>query len=451
MRYIPHTEADIRHMLEAIDVPDVDALFDSIPENLRLGRELAVPSAMAERELLQHMRMLAARNRAADGTVSFLGGGVYDHYSPVAVDHLLLRGELYTGYTPYQPEVAQGTLQIIFEFQTMISELLGLDTVNASLYDGSTAVAEAALMACRVTRRRRVLISTVLHPEYRATVQTTLRASDLEITEIPFTEAGQTDLAALEAALGDDAACAVLGYPTFFGTLDDLPAAAQLLAAKSPKTMLVAAFQEAVAFGLLEPPGTLGADIIVGEGQSLGVPASFGGPHVGLFATSRRHIRQVPGRLAGKTVDSRGQDGFVLTLSTREQHIRRDRATSNICTNQGLMATAATIHMTMLGPHGLAAVARASHLAAEHAKRVVTALPGYALRFPRSPTFNEFVVQTPAPAAELVAGLAGEGVAPGIDLGRYRDDWSHLLLITCTELTSPEDIDLLASGLARWS
>ncbi len=447
MRYIPHTEADRQHMLRAIGVASVDDLFADIPAELQLGRALEVPSAMPEPDLFAHMAALAEQNRAGDAVVSFLGAGVYRHYVPRAVNHMLLRGELYTAYTPYQPEVAQGTLQIIFEFQTMISELLAMDVVNASMYDGSTAVSEAALMAARVTKRDRVLVTEALHPEYRQVMSVTCEAAGLKLETIPVTARGVTDLAAAEARLGSDVACLVVGYPTFFGTLDDVQAAADLCHAHG--ALLVSGFSEAIAFGLLTPPGALGADIVAGEGQSLGVAPSFGGPHLGLFAARDKHVRQMPGRIAGETVDARGNRGFVLTLSTREQHIRRERATSNICTNQGLMATAATIYMTLLGPTGLEKVARASHLLAERTKQAICALPGYALAFD-APTFNEFVVRTPAPAADIVAALAAEGIAPGVALGRWDDRYRDALLVTATETTKLAEIDALTAALARF-
>ena len=447
MRYIPHTAADVATMLETIGVADVDALFEAIPEALRFSGDLQVPEALPERDLLAHMGALASANRHGEETLSFLGGGTYRHYRPVAMDQLLLRGELYTAYTPYQPEVAQGTLQIMFEFQSMVAELLGMEVVNASMYDGATSVAEAALMAARVTRRTRVLLSDALHPEYRAVVATYARASGLEIEPLPIDHArGTTDLAALEAAIdgGAPPACVVIGYPTFFGTLDDVAGAADLIHAAGG--LLVATFQEALAFGLLEAPGALGADIVAGEGQSLGVPPSFGGPHLGLFACRHKHVRKMPGRLAGETVDDRGNRGFVLTMATREQHIRRERATSNICTNEGLMATAATIYMSLLGPAGLGKIARACHLRMRQVRAALTALGGFEAVY-AGPTFHELVVRTPAPAAQIVAELAVAGVAPGVPLSRWFDDRPDELLVTATEITTDEDVARLVEVL----
>ena len=448
MRYIPHTSADIARMLETIGVDATDRLFDTIPASLQLGRDLAVPSAVSERDLLAHMEGLARRNQSDREAVSFLGGGVYRHVRPIAADQLLLRGELYTAYTPYQPEVSQGTLQIIFEFQTMIAQLIGMEVVNASMYDGSTSVAEAALMAARVTRRSRCLVAGTLHPEYREVVETYARAGSLQIETIGVAADGTVDLDAAEAAIGSDTACIIVGYPGFFGTLDDVARAATL--AHDHGALLVSTFQDAYAFGLLTPPGELGADIVAGEGQALGVPPSFGGPHLGLFGCHSKHLRKMPGRLAGETVDSRGNRGFVLTMSTREQHIRREKATSNICTNTGLMATAATITMTILGPDGLARIARASHLRAEQTRRAVCALPGFGRRY-SAPTFHEFVVTTPVPADRIVAELAAEALAPGIALGAYDEARSHELLIAATELTTDDEIATLTGALARYS
>ena len=454
MRYIPHTEQDIQSMLETIGLPTVDALFSSIPTELQLHRPLEVPSAMAEPDLKRHVGSLAAKNIAmGQAKASFLGGGVYRHYVPTAVSQLLLRGEIYTAYTPYQPEIAQGTLQIIFEFQTMVAELTGCDVVNASMYDGSTALAEAALMALRVMRDKpqRVILSRALHPEWREVTRLFLENLGASAIDAPVGPDGRTDLAAVERLLEDGAAAVCLGYPNFFGTFDDLPAARALC--DKHGSLLVAAFQEALAFGLVEPPGQV-ADIVAGEGQSLGVPASLGGPHLGLFGTREKFVRQMPGRLAGETVDTRGNRGFVLTMSTREQHIRREKATSNICTNVALMATSATIAMTLTGKAGLGLVSTASHLRAEETKAAVLALPGFSLYFADAPTYNEFVVKTPKPAADIVDALAKEQIGAGIALGRYAAELgdsglSHALLITATELTTPDDISALTEALAR--
>ncbi|MFO0750836.1 MAG: aminomethyl-transferring glycine dehydrogenase subunit GcvPA [Myxococcota bacterium] len=444
MRYIPNTAADRIAMLAAIGenggAATLDALFAAIPQELQLGRPLEVPSAMGEPDLRKHLSMLGAQNVAMSQAVSFLGGGVYHHYAPTVVSQLLLRGELYTAYTPYQPEIAQGTLQIIFEFQTLVSELLAMEVVNASMYDGATALAEAALMALRVqsSANRRVLVSAAIHPQYRDVARLFVESDGATFVEIPYGKDGTVDLAALERELAQGAAAVCLGYPNYFGTFDDL-AAARTLCDKHG-ALLVGTFSEALAFGVMKPPGELGCDIVAGEGQSLGVPAQFGGPHLGLFATREKFLRQMPGRLAGETVDTRGNRGFVLTMSTREQHIRREKATSNICTNVALMATAATIAMTCLGPGGLETCARASHLRAEETKAALSALPGWSLRF-SGPTFDEFVMTTPKAAQAIIDALAPQRIAAGIAV--FEDG----LLVTATEMTSSEDIAALVEAL----
>ena len=448
MRYIPHTADDKAKMLEAIGVASIDELFRAIPADLQLGRPLALPSGMAESDLRAHLRTLAEQNVAMGrAALHFLGAGTYRHYIPCAVSQLLLRGELYTAYTPYQPEIAQGTLQIIFEFQTMVSELLGIEVVNASMYDGATALAEAALMALRCQRNKpaRIIVAKTIHPQYRDVTRLFVESADAAIVETPWGADGTADLAAIERELVEGAAAVCLGYPNFFGGFDDLAAARKLCDAHG--AMLIATFTEAVAFGLVTPPGALGADIIAGEGQSLGVWAQNGGPHLGLFGTREKFLRQMPGRLAGESVDTRGNRAFVLTMSTREQHIRREKATSNICTNVALMATAATIAMTLTGPDGLATVARASHLRAEEAKAALTKLPGFAALF-GGPTFNEFVVRTPIPAEQLVDRLAAQRIAPGLALGTFDAALDHALLVTATELTTSDEIARLAEALA---
>jgi len=450
MRYIPHTEADRATMLEAIGVASLDELFTTIPAALQLGRALDVPEGLPEFDLKRHLQGLAEKNVSMGRSTSFLGGGVYRHFAPCVVSQLLLRGELYTAYTPYQPEVAQGTLQIVFEFQTLISELLGMDVVNASMYDGATSVAEAGLMALRCQKRgaARVLVSKAIHPHYRETTRLFIESMGAEYVEIPFDVRGVTDMAALETELVGGAAAVCLGYPTFFGTLDDLARGRELC--DTHGAMLVATFSEAVAFGLIEPPGSFGVDIVAGEAQSLGVPASNGGPHLGVFGTRDSLVRAMPGRLAGETLDVHGNRGFVLTLATREQHIRREKATSNICTNVALMATASTIAMTLLGPAGLATVAEASHLRTEETKAAVTALPGFSLYFDDSPTFNEFVLKTPIAAQTIVDALAAERIAPGIALSQFDLGMDNALLVTATELTTGADIATLVAGLKRY-
>jgi glycine dehydrogenase subunit 1 len=448
MRYIPHTPEDIDHLLRTIGVPSVDALFEQVPEALRLARPLDLPPALAEADLRRHLEGLAGRNRGPRRALSFLGGGVYDHYAPAAIDEILRRSEFYTAYTPYQAEVSQGTLQAIFEFQTMVCQLLGLDVANASLYDGSTALAEALLMAQRITKRDRVLVSASVHPEYRGVVDGYFGAHPEDVETIPFGPDGRVDLGTLNERLDDTVAAVAVQHPNFFGCLTPIDEVVAL--ARSRGALVVVTFSEALAFGLVKPPGAFGADIVAGEGQSLGIAPSFGGPHLGLFAARSEHVRAMPGRLVGQTVDARGRDAFVLTLSTREQHIRRERATSNICTNQGLCALAATVFLSLLGPRGLAKLARLNHVNAQRARAAIEALAGFTARFPDAPVFNEFVVRTPRPAAEIVAALAAEGLVPGLDLGRFYPELGDSLLVTVTEQHGPADIERLAAALRRF-
>jgi glycine dehydrogenase subunit 1 len=450
MRYLPHTPQEISAMLEAIGVPSLDALFDPIPKDVQLGRPLAIPPGLDEASLMTHLADLAGKNRAAT-MLSFLGAGMYEHHVPPAVDQLLLRSEFYTAYTPYQAEVAQGTLQTIFEFQTIVSELFGLPVANASMYDGASATAEAVLMARRLTRRSRVLLSEGVHPEYAETVRTYVQGlpgGAAKIETVPIARDGASNKAAFEAAWGgDDVACVVVGYPDFFGRVGDLHALAELAHAKG--ALLVTVTMEPYALALIEPPGALGADIAVGEGQALGLPPQNGGPGCGLFACrdARDFMQQVPGRLCGETVDKNGERGYVLTLSTREQHIRRERATSNICTNHALCALAVTIRACLLGKQGFVAVAKQCLAKAEYLKAKVVAGGAWELPY-RAPTFNEFVLRRKdGKVSPIVERLAKDGILCGVDLGRWNDAWSHDLLVCVTERHSKTDLDRLAAAL----
>ncbi|MET0339567.1 MAG: aminomethyl-transferring glycine dehydrogenase subunit GcvPA [Polyangiales bacterium] len=446
MRYLPHTEPEIRSMLARIGVADIDALFAAIPDDVRLSRPLALEPALDEAQLMAHLEQLAEKNRAAR-TLSFLGGGMYDHHIPPAVDQLLLRSEFYTAYTPYQPEYSQGTLQAIFEFQTLVCQLLGMEVANASMYDGASSAAEAVLMARRISRKRHVLVSAGLHPEYLATIRTYLGGLDDEdlVTIIPLDPSGRTDVAALQAAVGDDTACAVVGYPNFFGIVEDLAACKAALGASGAQ--LVSATSEPYALSLVRAPGDLGVDIAVGEGQALAVPPQLGGPGVGLFACRASAVSKMPGRLVGETVDQRGLRGYVLTLSTREQHIRRERATSNICTNHGLIALALAIRTSMLGRHGFRAVGELCLRKAEYLKGEIRKLPGYALPY-AGPTFNEFVVERKAgSASELLARLGQDSILGGVALGRFDPARDRQLLVAVTERHARADLDRFVAAL----
>ena len=446
MRYIPHTDQDVRQMLEKIGVGSVDELFAGIPDSVRLQRPLAIGDALSESELLAALQELAQQNSTVAQMSSFLGGGAYNHFIPAVIDHLVSRSEFYTAYTPYQPEISQGTLQAIFEYQTMISQLTGMDAANASMYDGASACAEGVLMACRATRRRKVLLSRALHPEYRETVQTYCRYLDVELKEIALdAETGGTDLAALEAELDKECAAVVSGYPNFFGVVENLGAQARL--AHEHGARLVTAVQEPIALGLLKSPGELGADIVLGEGQSFGLPLSFGGPYLGFFAARQKDIRTLPGRLVGETVDLEGRRGFVLTLATREQHIRREKATSNICSNQGLCALMATIYMALMGKAGLREVAQHNLSKAEYAKQRIGDLQGFEIPF-SAPTFNEFVVKADEGSAAVLERLEERGILGGIALECFYPEFDRHLLVCVTEQNSRRQIDELVEALA---
>jgi len=430
-------------MLDAVGAKSLDDLFRSIPAPLRLSRPLDVPPALDEIALFAEFRRLAARNDVAHPP--FAGAGCYPHHVPPVVDQLLLRGEFFTAYTPYQPEVAQGTLQALFEWQTFVCLLTGMDVSNASMYDGATATAEAALMATRVTGRKKIVVSAALHPEYRKVLATYLRSTHDEIAVVPFGKDGRTDLAALEKAVDGGTACVIAGWPNFLGVIEPLPEIAAL--ARRAGALTVAATAEAVALGALAAPAALGADVAVGTLQSFGNAPSFGGPAPGFFATREAHVRQMPGRICGATVDKHGRRGFVLTLSTREQHIRREKATSNICTNSGLTALAATIHLALLGKKGLADLAR---LNLERARLLREAL-GRAGCEPifSGPTFNEAAFDV-GDAEAVVARLAKRGIVAGAPLARWYPDLPRAkgaLLCVATELHSPELIDLFARSV----
>jgi glycine dehydrogenase subunit 1 len=452
VRYLPHTPGEIDAMLAAIGVPSIDTLFEVIPSDVRLGRPLAIEPSLDESRLMDHLDALAHKNTAARA-ISFVGGGIYDHHVPPAVDQLLLRSEFYTAYTPYQAEVAQGTLQAIFEFQTIVSELYGLPVANASMYDGASAAAEAVLMARRLTKRTHALVSAGVHPEYAETIRTYVRGLPRgadAIETVPLAKDGGVDLAALEQALkkSEDVACIVLGYPNFYGCVQDVKAVAAL--AHAHGALLITANAEPYAMALLEPPGAQGADIAVGEGQALGLSPQAGGPGCGLFACrdAREFMQNIPGRLCGETVDKNGQRGYVLTLSTREQHIRRDRATSNICTNHALCALAITIRACLLGKRGFVEVAEQCLAKSEYLKAALVATGAWEVPY-STPTFNEFVVRHKRGAvAPLVAAAAKNGILAGIDLSRFDRTHDRDLLVCVTERHARADLDRLVAALS---
>jgi len=431
-------------MLQVIGVADVESLFASLPEGARIRQQLDLPQPLSEMELGRRLQELAARNHPVGERPSFLGAGAYHHFVPAVVDHMLLRGEFLTAYTPYQAEFSQGTLQAIFEFQTLIAQLTEMDVANASLYDGATALAEAMFMARRVNRRSKILLSSGIHPHYREVVRTLAQHAELTISEVGLDASGRTDVDALSEMVDGDVAAVAVQSPNFFGCVEDLEALGGVV--HQSGALFVVSVVEALSLGLLHGPGHFGADIVVGEGQSLGLPISHGGPYLGLMATRERYLRQMPGRLAGEAHDAEGRRGYALTLSTREQHIRRERATSNICTNQGLCALAATIYMALMGKTGLREVAQRNLDLATHARARLGGLEGFSLAY-SAPTFNEFVLRLPGDAGAYGRWLASQGILGGLPLGPHHPDLSDCMLLCVTEMTQVADVEKLAGAL----
>jgi glycine cleavage system P protein (glycine dehydrogenase) subunit 1 len=434
MRYLPNSPSDRAAMLRATGHRSIEELFAQIPEELRLRGPLRHPGPLSEQELLDFFRQLAAQSSRE--YVSLLGAGSYAHYRPVAIDALISRGEFFTAYTPYQAEIAQGTLQAMFEFQTLMTQLTGMDVCNASLYDGSTATLEAVLMAMRVSRRNRAVLARTLHPEHRQVLETYLRHQACELQEVPHSPSGQIDRAKLEGAVGDQTAAVVIQSPNFFGTLEQTWTAAEI--AHRHGALLVVSVPEPLSLAIVKPP--VDADIVCGEAQPFGVPVAFGGPYVGFLAAKEKFLRQMPGRLVGQTVDTEGRRGYVLTLATREQHIRREKATSNICTNQSLCALAATIYLCLLGKRGLRMLAEQNLAKACYAAEQLRAIQGVETPF-SGPHFNEFVVKTPGDAEFLLEELLKEKIIGGLHLERFYPELKNHLLVCVTETTGREAID----------
>ncbi len=447
MRYTPHTDSDRQQMLGTIGASSLDEIVNHIPSSLRDHAKINLPQGLSEIQVKRTMAALAANNATPQEWRLFLGGGIYHHFIPSTVDAIISRGEFSTAYTPYQPEVSQGTLQAIYEFQTLWCQLTGMEVANAGLYDGASATAEAVLMARRVQEnRRRVLVSLALHPQYRAVVATYLRnLGDVEIVEIPFGATGRTDMDVLAREVDEETICAVVGYPNFFGVIEDLEPVRDVCSRH--EALLISVTTEALSLALLKPPGEWGADISVGEGQSLGVPMSLGGPAYGFFACRRRFLRSMPGRLVGETVDQEGRRGFVLTLSTREQHIRREKATSNICTNQNLCGLASTVFMTTLGKVGMRRLAEINvaraHQACDRLVREAGLRPIFS-----GPFFNEFALQVKGLSHTLNRFTDG-GIIPGIPIDSWYPELEEVLLICVTEMNEPEDIDSLVKEFTR--
>ncbi len=439
--YAPHTDTDIQAMLEVIGAPSLEAL-SSLPGGLAIAERLNVAPALPEAEAYAHIKALANQNDAAR-MVSFLGAGAYRHYQPAAVPWFATRSEFLTAYTPYQAEASQGSLQAIFEWQTYISLLTGMDVSNASLYDGATALVEGVIMSMHANGRKRVLISKAVHPMYRAVLATYAEGMGLEIVEMQVTTKGLTDASRTDAK---GAACVVMQSPNFFGCIEDLSSAAKL--AHEAGALCVSVTAEAMSLAVLKTPREAGADIALGEAQSFGLPLGYGGPYVGFIATTKEHVRRLPGRLVGETTDVDGRRAFVLTLQGREQHIRRELATSNICTNQALCALIATVYLATVGSKGLQSIAAANLQRARELQEAVCAVPGFVAAY-QSPYFNEFCVRTPMPAVQLVKGLEKRGVLVGLPLSRFYPELTHLVLMCATELTTPEDIKVLTHALVE--
>ncbi|MCP4748176.1 MAG: aminomethyl-transferring glycine dehydrogenase subunit GcvPA [Desulfobacteraceae bacterium] len=436
MRYLPHTEEDITAMLKAIGAQSMDDLFKSIPGDCRRKEPMKLEPPLTEWALDRHMDTLASQTAISPDYLMFIGAGSYDHHIPEVIKQLLRRGELFTAYTPYQPEVSQGTLQSIYEYQTLVTRLLNMDVANASMYDGASALAEALLMAVRITKRKKVAVSTAIHPLYRKVVKTYFHPTGYEIMELAYGPDGATDLSALENE--KELAAVAVQSPNFFGCIENLKNADALVHA-NPKTLLVSCFTEPLAYGLYKAPGLQGADIVCGEGQSLGIPRSFGGPGLGIFATRQKYVRNMPGRLVGMTKDLEGRRGFVLTLSTREQHIRREKATSNICSNQGLCATAAAMYMASLGGTGFKNLARLNYNNAQYLK---TELEKAGVQIPfKTPAFNEFVIRMPAGSQAQYESLLKNKIILGLPLNQFYAELEDHYLVCATETCTKEDMD----------
>ena len=441
MRYLPLTDQDRAQMLSVIGAADIDALFCDAPREALLDGLVDLPRHAGELEVRRTLESLAARNRPAGAGPFFCGAGAYRHHIPSSVDHLIQRSEFLTSYTPYQPEISQGTLQALYEFQTQVCALTGMDVANASLYDGSNAAAEGVMMAARITGRHKAVLSGGLHPQYAQTIQTLAKAAGIEMFAQPLAVDAE---GAVADAIDSETACVVVQTPNIFGTATDITTIAE--AAHAAGALLICVTTEVLSLALLKSPGEMGADIVAAEGASLAGPLNFGGPYLGLFAASQTFLRQMPGRLCGQTVDADGKRGFVLTLSTREQHIRREKATSNVCTNSGLVALAFTMHLTLLGQTGLHDLAALNHAKARRLARTIAAVRGVEVLTPRF--FNEISVRLPRPAAPVVEALAQDGILAGVPVSRLAPGFDDVLLMAATETSTEADIETVAQAIA---
>ncbi|MBI3794582.1 MAG: aminomethyl-transferring glycine dehydrogenase subunit GcvPA [Nitrospinae bacterium] len=447
MRYIPLTPEDRKTMLSSIGAASVESLFSHIRDEIRFKGKFSIPTAMSEQEVMRFASELAAQNSPAASAPCFLGAGAYNHFVPSAVDQLIMRSEFYTSYTPYQPEISQGNLQAIYEYQSYVCSLFNMEVANASMYDGASALAEAVLMACRITGKNEVVISDLVHPRWRKTVATYVLNRGTNIIQTEDHPTGKTDPERLLKAITQNTSAVVVQSPNFFGNVEDWDAVGKVCREKG--VLFIACTAEAMSLGLLRPAGDFGADIVVGEGQSLGLGLNFGGPYLGMFATREKHLRQTPGRICGRTTDKDGKKGFVLTMSTREQHIRREKATSNICSNQALCALTTTIYLTLMGKGGFSQTAKNCHYAALALKQKISSVGNGARNSFDLPFFNEFLADLPVSADELNKRLAKKGAVGGYDVSRDYPKMENKILLAATELTTPAEIDLMVKTLGE--
>lgn len=445
MNFVPNTQSDRRKMKDFLNIDSISDLFSDIDESLKITGSLDLPPPLSEMEISNHLKEMARSCEEVPQNQGFLGAGSYNHFIPSVVSHLALRGEFLTSYTPYQAEMSQGMLQSIFEFQSMICELTGMEVANASMYDGATALAEAAIMATKITERRHILVSKTVHPEYRQVLSTYSNAYGLDVVEVGC-EDGLTDIKDIQNHLDENTACAIIQSPNFFGVIEDQKEIGDVVHKKD--SLFVSCIVEPISLGLLKPQGELGADMVVGEGQALGNPLSFGGPHLGFMTTKREYLKKIPGRISGLTVDRKGDSGFILTLQAREQHVRRERATSNICTNQAANALAATIYMALLGKSGFSEVAKICAHKAHFAQKRISELDGFDPAF-SAPFFNEFTITCPKSPSEINSALLKRNILGGFELGRHYKDHDSSMLFCVTEMNTKEGIERLADALSE--
>ncbi|UCE37145.1 MAG: aminomethyl-transferring glycine dehydrogenase subunit GcvPA [Thermoplasmata archaeon] len=445
MNFVPNTKKEREEMMDFLGISSITELFEDVDAGIRNKDDLKLPEPMSEIEIIDYLGELSSSNHNMQDFACFLGAGAYYHFIPSVVDHLLLRGEFYTSYTPYQAEMSQGMLQSIFEFQSMICELTGMDAANASMYDGASALSEAAILAAKYTEKKSIMISKAVHPEYRHVLKTYANAFGLKILETEM-ENGLSDIKDIKTKLNDSCACVIVQFPNFFGNIEELKEIGDL--AHKNDSIFVTNVVEPISLGLLKPPGAFGADVVVGEAQALGNPLNYGGPHLGFMATKEEFLKKIPGRISGLTLDTSGERGFILTLQTREQHIRRERATSNICTNQALNALAATIYLAVMGKHGLKEAAEICYQRAHYASKKISDVKGFEMRF-SVPFFNEFLIECPKSPKEINRTLLSKNILGGFEVGKYYEEMENCMLLCVTEMNTKSQIDELVNAIAE--